>query len=370
MWNVHQPVEIVFGVGERNNIGKILRKHGFERSLLICDPIMTQFGHAQKVQENSDGIIAGIYDKVEPDCSVVNVNEAVDLAHELGATSLVAMGGGSTTDCTKMTAACLADGITGEQIIAGTHPKHTVPFIAMPTTAGSGSEVTCDASLHDKKTGAMAGEFSNPALFATAAVVDPELTYTVPVRPAAQAGYDVLSHDIDAMISRAHNPYSDALGVQGAKLVLNNLAEVVKNPDDHTARDNMAQASILSGLAFSQTSVNGSHACAFAISAKYGVGHGEAVAFTLDWWFRKGLEARPDLEDLVKTIGFESGEQMAQALVDLRSAAGLRSRLSDFGYQAGDEEFLADFALNVPAFKAGLVNPTRDELVELFKSRI
>ena len=196
----------------------------------------------------------------------------------------------------------------------------------MPTTAGTGSEVTQVSVVSngtEKKT------INNPVFMPKAAIVDPVLSSTVPPRTTMNTGLDAMAHALEGYWSKNHQPISDLMAIESVRLVLENLETAFQDGSNMEARANMAFASLLGGLSFALPKTAGSHACSYPLSEDYHLPHGEAVAFTLDSFVRINADAR--LELLCKRIGLSGTGELADRIAALKELGGLRRRLSDLG---------------------------------------
>lgn len=341
MWKFYQPADIMFGAGNVEKIAEFMEGKNLDKALIIADPFTEKCGLAKRVMDASEGKVLGIISEVEPNPSIQNVDACIAKAKELGAKSIIAIGGGSAMDCAKSTAAGYKLGLDGAALLAGAPITDALPVIAIPTTAGTGSEVTAGAVISDKEKGIKAAIFG-PAIFPVLAIVDPELTYTCPPSVTASSGIDVLAHSLDALTSVKASPATDALAVRAAKMVFENLEKAYLDGTDKTARDNMSEACVVAGLAFSQTGTTGSHACSYILTSKFGIPHGEACAFTLDSWFRENAKARPQLNEFAKMMGFSDADEVADEVAKLRGRLNLRSKLPEIGVTEADLDEIAE----------------------------
>lgn len=330
MWNFYQPVRVVFGEDEVKNLSSHLETLGYKKALLISTPFIVRSGLASELVEQCNGKIAGVFSDIEPNPSLQDVDNAVEAIRAAGADCLVAIGGGSSMDCAKAAAVAFKCGCTARDLMNGAPLSDALPIIAIPTTSGTGSEVSAASVLSDKEKGVKRA-FSGPVMYPKLAIVDPVLTYTVPRGTTASTGFDVLAHAFDAMSSVHASPVSDSLALRAASLALANLERAYNEPSDKEARGAMAQASVIAGLAFSQTGTSGSHACSYILTSKYGLPHGEACAFTLDSWLAVNAEARPELSDYAKQLGFDGIDALCKKLGEMKRALGMRTTLSDAG---------------------------------------
>lgn len=369
MWSFYQPVQIKWGEGEVKKLGTYLAQMGYDHCLMIADAFLVRCGLAGQIQQWAEGRIAEISCDVEPNPTIQNVNAGVKKAKALSADCVIALGGGSAMDCAKAVAAAAAENVGAETLLAGMQIHNALPVVAIPTTAGTGSEVTAGAVLSDKDKGLKSAIFS-PALFPRLALTDPELTYSVPANVTAATGLDVLAHALDAMSSIKACPATDALALRACKLVVQYLERAVKDGADREARGGMSQASTIAGLAFSQTGTTGSHACSYILTSRYGVPHGEACAFTLDAWVRINAKARLCLNDYAGELGFEDAEDLAAWLRQLKKRLGMRDTLREIGITEKEIEMLSAAAVASNNMTNNVAQIGEEGVAEIFRSKI
>lgn len=335
-WDFNLPVKIVFGNSKRKELENYIDEIGGNRGMLICSKSFVKNGTAQEFADHSGGRIKAVFSDIRPNPTTENVNECVALLRETGADFAVALGGGSPMDCCK--AACAI--AKGHDVIESYHTggkavcaSEAIPMIAFPTTSGTASEVTNIAVLTDTKQNLKA-PMNDPAMYPKIAVIDPELTISVPPQVTASTGLDVLSHAVESYWSTLNQPICSACSVYSAKLVFKYLERAYNNPNDLEAREKMAAASITAGVAFSHPRTTGSHACSFPLTNFYGVPHGEACAFTLDYFIKFNADhADQDgrLAAFAKQCGFQSAYAMADEISAMKKRMGMRSRLFEIG---------------------------------------
>ena len=320
-----QPVKIFFGEGKFEQLGSVLDELGVERCVIACG------GHfapsAEKLMDREKRIVA-VFGAVEQNPQLSGIVETARLAREHQADAVIGIGGGSSIDTAKFAAAiALGDGealayYRGERPF----PEQRLTIIAVPTTAGTGSEVTQVSVVSN---GTEKRTINNPVFMPKAAVVDPVLSSTVPPRTTMNTGLDAMAHALEGYWSKNHQPISDLMAIEAVRLILANLERAYKNGSDMEARGAMAYASLLGGLSFALPKTAASHACSYPLSEDYHLPHGEACAFTLDSLVRINADER--LEYLCRSVGLSGTEELAQKIRELKSLAGLRSRLSDLG---------------------------------------
>ncbi len=335
-WEFNLPVKIIFGTGKRKNIKEYIEEAGGTRGVLVCGKSFAENSAADEFVRMSDGLIKEIFSDVRPNPTTDNVDACVEMMRKTDADFAVALGGGSPMDCCK--AACAI--ARGNDTIRSYHSEgkpvraeESIPMIAFPTTSGTASEVTNISVLTDVEKN-IKNPMNDPAMYPRIAVVDPELTLTVPKQVTASTGLDVLAHAVESYWATIHQPICSACSVYSARLVFEWLEKAYNNPTDLYAREKMAQASIVAGVAFSHPRTTGSHACSFPLTHSYGVPHGEACAFTLDYFLKFNADhADRDgrITALAKDCGFENAYEMADEISAMKKRMGMKSRLCEIG---------------------------------------
>lgn len=341
-WEFNLPVKLVFGSGKRNDLAKYIDEIGGSRGVLVCGNSFCKNGVADEFLRLGGGKIVEIFSDIRPNPTTDNVNDCVRLMREVDADFAVALGGGSPMDCCK--AACAI--VKGDDNIEPYHSslkpisaKEAIPMIAVTTTSGTASEVTNISVLTDVNK-SLKQPMNDPAMYPKIAVIDPELTLTVPPQVTASTGLDVLSHAIESYWSTLNQPICSACSIYAARLVFEWLEKAYTEPENLTAREKMAEASIVAGVAFSHPRTTGSHACSFPLTNIYGIPHGEACAFTLDYFVKfnaKHADSDGRLDALAKDCGFDSAYEMADEISAMKKRMGMRSRLSEIGCTSDEQ---------------------------------
>lgn len=341
-WEFNLPVKLVFGSGKRSDLAKYIDEIGGSRGVLVCGNSFCKNGVADEFLRLGGGKIVEIFSDIRPNPTTDNVNDCVRLMREVDADFAVALGGGSPMDCCK--AACAI--ARGDDNIEPYHSlgkpisaKEAIPMIAVTTTSGTASEVTNISVLTDINKN-LKQPMNDPAMYPKIAVIDPELTLTVPPQVTASTGLDVLSHAIESYWSTLNQPICSACSIYAARLVFEWLEKAYTEPENLTAREKMAEASIVAGVAFSHPRTTGSHACSFPLTNIYGIPHGEACAFTLDYFVKfnaKHADSDGRLDALAKDCGFDSAYEMADEISAMKKRMGMRSRLSEIGCTSDEQ---------------------------------
>ena len=320
-----QPVKIWFGKGKLEMLPAVLDELRAEKCVLVCGKHFQ--AKAEELQE-AEKRICGIFSGVEQNPQLSGALETATLAKKVRADAVIGIGGGSAIDTAKFAAA-----VAGEETdaLACYHgempfPKTRLKIIAIPTTAGTGSEVTQVSVISH---GSEKRTINNPVFMPSAAIVDPALSATVPPRTTMNTGLDALAHALEGFWSVNHQPIPDIMATEAVKLVLQNLETAWREPGNMTARENMAYASLLGGLSFALPKTAACHACSYPLSEDYHLPHGEACAFTLDSFVRINADER--LEALCRAAGLSGTKELAERIHALKELAGLRTRLSQLG---------------------------------------
>ena len=280
------PAKILSGDGALEHIPHELEALGSTRPLLLSDEGLVKAGAVATVEgamAQGGGAFAAQFCRIPPDSSIQTVNEIVAFFRQQNCDGLVAVGGGSVIDTAKGVGMVLAQGSgdllqnTGCEVLGrGAH----VPFIAVPTTSGTGSEATLVAVVANPEQHVKM-EFISYHLLPDAAVLDVRMTASLPARITASTGMDTLCHAIEAASCLQRNPVSDAFAEKAMGLVMQNLPAAVENGKDKAARLAMANASLLAGAAFSNSMVGLVHAIGHALGGVCRVAHGDAMTILL-----------------------------------------------------------------------------------------
>lgn len=342
-WEYVQPVRIRFGKGMSRKLADVAGELGYKKGFLVSDSFFIQNGLAEKLASDSRGVIVGIYGDVSPNPETKEVDACAAQIRASGADFVIALGGGSALDCAKSASvmALCGDSIVKYHNTGVAVPKEHLPIVAIPTTSGTGSEVTCVSVLSNHEAG-IKGPIVSESFYPVLALIDPELTYTTPKRVTASCGIDVLCHAVEGFWSKGHQPICDALALHAAKLVFEYLERAYENPLDEEAREKMSEASVIAGLAFTLPKTTASHACSFPLTNLYRIPHGEACGLTLDYFCRIN---RPTenyrLDGFCRELGFADADAMADEIAALKRRLGLRTDLREFDLTDEDKHALA-----------------------------
>lgn len=335
-WEFNLPVKLVFGCGKHKNIREYIDEIGGEKGILVCSRSFASNGLADEFVELSQGKLVGVFSDIRPNPTTDNVNACADMLREYGADFAVALGGGSPMDCCKAACAIAKGGDVIESYHSGGKAidiNEAIPMIAVTTTSGTASEVTNISVLTDLAQN-LKQPMNDPVMYPKIALIDPELTLSVPAQITASTGLDVLAHAVESYWATLNQPVCSACSIYAARLVFEWLEKAYNEPSNLEAREKMAEASIVAGVAFSHPRTTGSHACSFPLTNLYGVPHGEACAFTLDYFIKfnaKHADSDGRITALAKDCGFDSPDAMADEIMAMKKRMGMKTNLSQIG---------------------------------------
>jgi alcohol dehydrogenase class IV len=374
-WNFYSPSRLLFGCGSIREAGPAVRRLRVSRVLVITDPVLVKAGLVDRVRQPllDAGLTLHIFDGGEPEPSFDCATQAIAAARAFAPDAVLGLGGGSNMDLAKIAAAVLTHGGPFQDYVNFDNvPGPVLPLICVPTTAGTGSEVSHAAVLTDHANRIKVSTLS-PYLRPQLAIVDPELTLTCPPKPTADSGIDALTHAVEAYVAtrstdldvppgtlfayEGKHPIGDAFAEKAFSLIGQHLVTAVREPRNLEARTGMSLAATLAGLAFSNCGVALVHAMEYPVGGAVHCTHGEGNGLLLPHVMRFNLPERiPELAHIASLLGEDvrglSDHDAALAAcrrVDrLREEIGIPTRLRDLG---ATEDQLPDFARKAFAIK-------------------
>ena len=349
---------IQFGTGALSRLGELARAHIGSRLLVVTDPGMMSTGIVERALAVLDaaGVATTLFADVQADPPEAVIHAATEAARAAGVEGIIGLGGGSSLDVAKLVA-LLAPGRETLKAVYGvgkaTGPR--LPLILVPTTAGTGSEVT-PISIVTTGTAEKMGVVS-PVLIPDLALLDPELTYGLPAHVTAATGIDAMVHAIEAYASANanNNPISRILALQALRLMGGAILTAVRSGKDAKARADMLLGSMLAGQAFANSPVAAVHALAYPLGGHYHIPHGLSNALVLPHVLRFNAVTAPGayaemaphaFPDLGRLEGQERAAAFAERLADLSRDCGLPQRLRDMKIEADALPMLARDAMN------------------------
>ena len=374
------PQNIEFGVGSLKKLPEILNESKSEHVFLISDEGLAKLGVVKKVQDivEADGLKCTTYLGVVPNPTVDVVNESTKCYKESGATSIIALGGGSSMDVAKVTGVLATYGgkITDYEGLYKV-PGPIVPIIAIPTTAGTGSEVTASAVVTDEERNYKMSVISYEML-PKYAVIDPQLIMTAPASIAASCGVDALIHALEAYVSNFASPFTDAMAEKAMELIGANIRRFVANRQDEEAACAMMTGSTFAGMAFAWAKLGNVHAMSHPVSAYFHVPHGVANAVLLPTVIEYNALSDHGRYEKIYNFIREKKEPAKdfkpQMLIDeikkLNADLGIPQSLSEVGVTEDKIEAMAKDAVVHPNVLANPRQTNLKEMIELYKKAL
>ena len=328
------PKEIYFGFGEGKRVGELAKRLG-QKALLVTGRSFTKkYGILDEVLQAfaASSIEVVVFEGVEPEPSLETVDKGVRLALQEGCDLVVSLGGGSVLDCGKAIAGVCGNGESVVPFFEGeTLPHPGIPWVAMPTTAGTGSEMTSNAVLTDYRRN-LKKSFRSPFLLATLVVIDPLYTRFMDPYLTATSGIDALVQAIEAYVSPRGNPITDFLALEAVETLWKYLPLAYDEGDNLEYRKEMALGSLISAMAFANASSGPVHGLAHMIGPDFGITHGEACGLLLPAVFRFNKEVLHERYlRLAERTGIGGVTEWIEAFEALLRRIKLRTRLREFG---------------------------------------
>jgi alcohol dehydrogenase class IV len=302
------PTRIVYGPGILAEASQLLAPWGPARALLVTDRVLRDTGLVERVQKALEGgsvEVAAVFDEVPPDSNIATVEACAAAGCAADCKVIIALGGGSVIDTAKVANILMVAGGSVQQHMGAylLGDRALLPLVVLPTTAGTGSEVSKVAVVADPENQVKL-PFAETQFLASLAILDPELTVSMKPRLTAATGMDALTHAVEAYVGKEASPASDGLALQVVRLVFENLPAACAHPDDLQARGAMLAASCLAGVAFSHSMVGMVHGIAHALGGVHHIPHGLANALILPEGMAYNLESCSDrYADLAAAMG-------------------------------------------------------------------
>jgi len=342
IYQIMLPVKVYFGVGSLDTLGDEASKLAVKRALIITDPGVYKAGLVDPVKEQLSRakLSVDVFSEAEPEPTLPRLDAIAEKLRKDSYDLLVGVGGGSSMDTAKGLSVLLAHGGNAQDYVGiDKVPKPGIPIFALPTTAGTGSEVTKNAIFGDPEQGlklAIVSSYILPRL----ALVDPTLTYGCPPEVTAACGIDAFVHALECYTGNKANTFSDALALEAVRLIVGSLRTVVKNGSDKEARNHMSEGALLAGITIATSGTAAVHALAYPLGSQFHVPHGVANGLLLPYVTEYNLSANlPKYAIVAKILGVETqglslqkaAEQGADTIKALVADIGIPLHLRDLG---------------------------------------
>ena len=347
--------QLFFGSGSFARLADTVREHGGSRILLVSDAGLHRVGHSDRAEQMmwDAGLTVKLFDEVSENPTTDDVDRCVAFAKPLDIDMIVGLGGGSSMDCAKGANFLLTNGGRMHDYRGvGKAAKSMLPMIAVPTTAGTGSEAQSFAVIADAETHIKMPCGDVKALF-KAAILDPELTLTMPHAVAAATGIDAMTHAVESFVTIRRNPVSHMFARHAWTLLTSAFPAILESPDDLDARGRMQLGAWFAGSAIENSMLGAAHAASNPITAKYGTTHGITVGLLLPHVIRWNADFVGDLyRELAQAAGWadhtanavSASEALAQGITRLLTAAEMPVTLEDAVSDSSLQESLTTLA--------------------------
>lgn len=360
------PVKVCFHAGASKEVASYM---GGSSVLIISDPFLHQSGAAKAIGDSLQGKKVAYFSDIEPNPSCESADAAAAAARSINADCVIGLGGGSAMDVAKIVA-CLTtnEGSIYDYYSGGTKAfaKRETMLICIPTTAGTGSEVT-NVGVYTNSNMKIKMPMVNDLFWPDIAIIDPELTYTLPPAVTASTGMDAFCHAIEAYWNKNSQPMCDFLALGAMKTILENIKQAYEAPENQEARGAMIVSSLVAGVAFSQTRTTGIHALSFPLTAEFGASHGIACAITLPAFIRR-VEDTAKMNALINHLGYCSVTEFADAIESLMESMKMPVRLCGIGVKEADLEHIAEVGLDTAIIQLTPAVMTKETICALLKT--
>lgn len=370
--------KIVFGNGSIASLAAHVKDQQAQHPLIVIDKNLAQTGLMEKIAEilSSAGVKFTVYDKVAPEPPIELADAGAALAVKRKCDCVIGVGGGSAMDVAKAIAVIAVNkGAAADYLGLNKVPRAGLPKIMIPTTAGTGSEVTFTAVFVRRNLQKKEG-MNSPYLYPELALLDPELTLSLPPAPTAQTGLDALCHAIESYTSINSSPTSEMFSLEAIALIAENLRTCVHDGKNLAAREQMLLGSLYAGIGLANAGVTAVHSLSYPLGGKFGVGHGLAntlllapvMAFNLPGALEKFADVAEAMGEVTDGLPLREAAFLAvEAVEALIEDCGIDASIKDFGVKETDFPALADVAMTVARPLEN--NPrkmTKDDMIAIY----
>jgi len=372
------PTRIVFGAGQLVTLGDVAKQLGASRVLVASDPGVIAAGHTQRGIESlrAGGLAVELFDGVQENPTTKHVDAGLDVAKKFRPDLIVGLGGGSSMDCAKgINFLYSCGGRMQDYWGLGKATGPLLPMIAVPTTAGTGSETQSYALISDAETHVKMACGDKRAAF-RGAILDPDLTFTQPPRVTALTGIDALSHAIETSVSKSRNPMSLMLSRAAWNHLVLGIRGVFAEPSERSYREAMQIGACFAGLAIENSMLGAAHALANPLTATYEIAHGQAIAIMLPHVIRRNAAVvAEDYEQLFSRVeprlsanSGDSSRHLAEFVTEVTRLGGLATKLSECNVRYKELPKLAGEAAKQWTGKFNPVELTTDDYLKLYEA--
>ncbi|MDK8190736.1 iron-containing alcohol dehydrogenase [Paenibacillus sp. UMB7766-LJ446] len=374
------PVNLM-GRGCLQEAGKLIQNMGIHKALVVSDRRLISCGVAEQVLSilRKTGLDYVIYDEVQPNPTCQNVHDGLQVFQDHGCDAIISIGGGSPQDAAKGIGIVATNGGHIREYEGLHQSKHkSVPLVAINTTAGTSSEVTMNYVITDEERKVKMVMLDRNSLV-DLSVNDPELMLSKPASLTAATGMDALTHAVEAMVTPGGFTVTSATAAAAVELIFEYLPRAVKDGSDLEAREHMTYACFLGGIAFNNAGLGYVHAMAHQLGGVYDLPHGVCNAMLLPYVEEMNAKHVPGkFRHIAKAIGMdvkgrsdeECSDYVIEAIRQLSKEVGIPEKLSELGVKDPDVEWLADNAMKDACAPSNPYEPSKEEVMELFRKII
>lgn len=367
------PTKLLFGWGSTESVGKESKELSASRALVVTDKMMVKTGIVRRVTDHLDGVEFDVFDDVEAEPRIEVAQNVADRVRSSKYDLILGVGGGSSMDMAKV-AAGFATNTGGAKSFVGNDrfEKKPIPSIMLPTTAGTGAELTVTSMV------TVEGHkqwINSPFLLPSAAIVDPELTTSMPPGVTAATGMDALCHNTEAYLSNLASPITDSAALWGIRSIVQNLEEAYDSGSDRVAREGMSLGALMGGIALHAKMVYG-HSIGYTIATRYKLAHGVSCGLPLPYVVSNyAIACAPKMRDLAEAFGVQpsddpgrTGIAIAEKVTGIANHLKMPTTLRQLGIREEDLEGLARECLELyPRPNSPLVFD-EDSMTHLYES--
>lgn len=358
VYTMQMPGKIIAGVNSIKNIAEVVKQFGADKIAIITDNGVWKAGYIEKPKEllESAGIRVTVINDIKSEPEAAKVKELYNLMHDNDCQMLIGIGGGSAMDVTKILSVLMTNDEFAENILDNSLIKNRgIPSIMIPTTAGTGAEVTPNAIVtvpeQQLKIGIVSDKFMPDCV-----ILDPAITEKLPAAITASTGMDAFCHAIECYISLKANPFSDTLALRAIRLISGSIRRAYNNGSDMDARHDMMLAAMYGGMCIAASSTTAVHALSYPLGGKYRIPHGISNAMLLpyvmeynrdaveDKFLNVATEMGIDIQGLSKT---KVSEKVVEAIFSLVNDLNISCDLKKYGITENDLEQLSESAFGV-----------------------
>ncbi|ETT52842.1 iron-containing alcohol dehydrogenase [Paenibacillus sp. FSL H7-0942] len=374
------PVNLM-GRGCLQEAGQMIEQMGIRKALVVSDRQLITSGVAEQVLSilRKSGLDYVVYDEVQPNPTCQNVHDGLQVFQDHGCDAIISIGGGSPQDAAKGIGIVATNGGHIREYEGFHQSKHkSVPLVAVNTTAGTSSEVTINYVITDEERKVKMVMVDRNSLVSLS-VNDPELMLSKPASLTAATGMDALTHAVEAMVTPGGFTVTSATAAAAVELIFEYLPRAVRDGSDLEAREHMTYACFLGGIAFNNAGLGYVHAMAHQLGGVYDLPHGVCNAMLLPYVEELNAKHVPGkFRHIAKAIGMdvkgrsdeECSDYVIEAIRQLSKEVGIPEKLSELGVKDPDVELLADNAMKDACAPGNPYQPSKDEVMELFRKII